>query len=127
MRLQRLVMVAICASTAALAGCAEDCSLVGGVPGVVIRNPAVLVERDAVEVRVCVTETACSSAVVPAAGSSLMVDSELLSAAVTAVTVSATDASGSEVYRETRPVIPRVSYPNGESCGPTVWRTAVTL
>ena len=128
MRVQQAVLAVVCAATAALAGCGtQACHLIGGVPGVVIRNPEVLYGRAAVEVRVCVTETACSSATVPAAQSELTVDSELLTARVDAITVSATDAGGTEVYRETRPVVPRVSYPNGEGCEPTVWRAAVTL
>ncbi len=57
----------------------------------------------------------------------LGVETELLSSAVTVVTISAVDARGAEVLRGSRPVTPTVSCPNGQGCDPTVWNTTVTL
>lgn len=135
MRVQHLLVAAACAATALLAGCSQACHAIGGTSGFVLRNPDVLVDLGAVEVKVCVTETACATAAVPAdagvkenpAGGLLMVNSELLSRRVTVVTVSGTDTGGAEVFRKTVSVTPSVRYPNGKGCDPEVWRAAVIL
>lgn len=129
MRLQHVLTAMTCAVTAALAGCSQSCHLVGGLAGLVIENPGVLVERHAVEVTVCVTETACATQPVTTASvdGPLRVETELLSQRVVAVTISATNAQGAEVLRESKAVTPTVSHPNGTGCDPTVWNATVTL
>lgn len=129
MRLKHVVMAAVCAATALLAGCSQACTLIGGLPGLVIQNPEVLRDLAAVEVKVCVTDTACATQPVSATigDGLLIVETELLSRATTSVTISAADAQGAEVLRETRQIAPSVDYPNGKGCDPEVWTAAVTL
>lgn len=130
MRLQHLVLALVCMATAVLAGCTtRSCTAIGGIPGLIIENPEAVIGLGAVEIRVCVTETACATQPVPEAsvGGPVTVETELLSESVTTVTVSATDAQGAEVLREIKPVTPTVSHPNGKGCDPTVWAATVTL
>lgn len=129
MRRQQLLVGVMCAASVVLTGCSQSCHMIGGLPGLDIENSGVLVERHAVEVTVCVTETACATQPVTTTSvdGPLRVETELLSSAVTVVTISAVDAQGAEVLRESKPVTPTVSYPNGQGCDPAVWNATVIL
>lgn len=121
--------VAVLLATVPLAACStHNCTLIGGTSSLTITNPSRLTALHAIEVRFCVTRTACVTQAVPSRDSIPgRVETELLSRATTSVTITASDAKGVAVLQETKAISPTLSYPNGQGCAPTIWNATLTL